>query len=298
MSDCLGCCPVVRLGDAPTVLSVSRVRVSRLLAEGVLAPLNRVTVVGTCRLERAAADPLAAHELRLRALLLAYREAAASHESAAALLGMPLLAVPRLAIATRARGAWRGGSQSRIRIAPLPAHHLTEMDGMRCTQLTRTVVDIARCATMREAVVPGDAALRGGCSLIELLAMLDETAAWSDIGKPRKVLQFLDPNAESPLESVSRVVFHENDLPAPSTQVRLSGSDGASYRVDFYWPSVRLVGEADGMTKYDDPQALRAEKIRQERLEQAGYRVVRWGWQDITRDTATTIARIRRHLEG
>ena len=37
----------------------------------------------------------------------------------------------------------------------------------------------------------------------------------------------------------------------------------------------RLVIEADGMLKYTDPAALRDEKRRQERLERAGYGVVR-----------------------
>ncbi len=40
----------------------------------------------------------------------------------------------------------------------------------------------------------------------------------------------------------------------------------------------RIVIEADGMLKYTDPAALRAEKRRQERMEHAGYRVVRVTW--------------------
>lgn len=43
-----------------------------------------------------------------------------------------------------------------------------------------------------------------------------------------------------------------------------------------------MVGEADGMAKYDaGPAALRAEKRRQELLEDAGLIVVRWTWADL-----------------
>lgn len=298
MLDCLGCCPVTLRRDATQMLSVGRTGLDRLIADGVLSRIDRSTVVGRCLVEQAASDPMLAHEIRLRALLLAYPDAAGSHESAAATLSLPLLTTPYLAIATRARGAWRGGANSRIRIAPLPPHHVTCRNGIRATDMPRTVVDIARCATTREAVVPGDAALRRGCTQHDLMTTLEETAMWSDVGKPRRLLKLLDANAESPLESVSRIIMHGNHLPPPLTQVWLTGSDGRPYRVDFYWPEQRLIGEADGMAKYDDPEALRAEKRRQERLEQAGFRVVRWSWSDMLRDTAATIWRIRRYLDS
>ena len=43
-----------------------------------------------------------------------------------------------------------------------------------------------------------------------------------------------------------------------------------------------MVGEADGLEKYGSSIAtVRAEKLRQERLEQAGLGVVRWGWNEL-----------------
>ena len=46
-----------------------------------------------------------------------------------------------------------------------------------------------------------------------------------------------------------------------------------------------MVGEADGMEKYDDPErmSLRKDKRRQEALERAGLVVVRWGAADLDR---------------
>ncbi|HEU5033828.1 MAG TPA: DUF559 domain-containing protein, partial [Mycobacteriales bacterium] len=68
------------------------------------------------------------------------------------------------------------------------------------------------------------------------------------------------------------------------------------YRVDFLWDGV--VGEADGAKKYDgsNPGSLLAEKRRQESLEEMGFIVVRWSWDDIVHRPELTAARIRRAL--
>jgi hypothetical protein len=295
---CLGCLPVSRIPDARVALGIGRPGLQTLIDDGTLVRLSRLVVVGACLVERAVEDPDFRQDLRIRRLLLEYDDAAASHESAAALLGLPLLEPPRLAIGTRPAGAWRGGDWSRMRIAPLPEHHLTTVAGVRTTCLARTVVDIARSASTRAAVVTGDAALRAGLDRVTLLHMLDETGAWSDLGKPRRALALLDGRSESPLESVSRVVMRECDISPPEPQVWLTGADGSSYRADFYWRQSRVVGEADGMGKYETPRALRDEKLRQEMLERAGYTVVRWTWREMLHETATTMARLTHALRG
>ena len=53
-------------------------------------------------------------------------------------------------------------------------------------------------------------------------------------------------------------------------------------RCDFYWDEFGVVGEADGLDKYRAGfDAVRAEKLRQERLEMVGLTVVRWGFADL-----------------
>jgi very-short-patch-repair endonuclease len=59
-----------------------------------------------------------------------------------------------------------------------------------------------------------------------------------------------------------------------------------------------VIGEADGLLKYDDarPLSLRAEKLRQEALEARGYIVVRWTWDDIWRRPDWVVSRLRRAM--
>lgn len=300
MSRCHGCLPVNRLRDASGLLGVSRREVGRLLDEGVLTRLDRYLVVGSCRAEKARTSTEAAHRLHTEALLATYRECVGSAHSAAVLHSLPTFDLPPHVSATRAEGAWRGGAQ-RVRIAPLPAHHVTTVDGLRVTTVARTVVDIARSASRRSAVVTGDAALRRGLSRSELLGVLDECSTWSDVGKARRAIDFMDARAESPLESLSRVVFDERDVPPPEPQVEI-GIDGVLYRVDFLWKDAKLIGEADGRSKYSiDPfrspeQVVWAEKLREDALRDAGYIMVRWTYSQLLNDTNAVLERILRRL--
>lgn len=295
MERCLGCLGVTRSTDAASALGVSRRDLRDLVGDGVVVTLRRGVLVGSCTLRRAAEDPTAGHLLRLSALILAHPGCVASHESAALVHGLPLLDVPRRVVATRAHGAWRGGTDQRIRIAPLPAHDIEIVGGIPATSVPRTSIDIARTLGPRAALVTGDVAL-ARCGSAEIERALGEAASWADLGPARRAVARFDARSESPLESLSRAVFFEFELPVPELQASIETVAGKTYRVDFFWPDQRVVGEADGLGKYDDPGALRAEKIRQEHLEQSDCRVVRWTWRDMAVDTADTVQRIVRAL--
>lgn len=294
MEICIGCLPVTAVRDVPSVLGVPRRRVAALIEDGTLARLNRVALVGGCLAERAASDRRLAHLLKVRAALIRYTDCVASHESAALAHGLPIFAIPPYVSLTRTAGAWRGGQETRVRIAPL--EETVEVDGIRCTALGRTVVDIARTRPLREAAVVGDAALRRGVGRGELVDALDQAAAWADVGRAARAVAFFDQRAESALESVSRVEIHEAGLPDPELQWELRPEQYVRYRLDFYWEAQKVIGEADGLSKYTDPGVIRAEKLRQEDLERLDKKVVRWTWRQMVVQTPATIARLREAL--
>jgi very-short-patch-repair endonuclease len=90
--------------------------------------------------------------------------------------------------------------------------------------------------------------------------------------------------------------MHQRNRPPPEIQVTLGYSDAIFYRLDFYWRAQRVIGEADGLNKYQSPEVLRTEKIRQEHLEQMDHRIVRWTFGEMMHQTDATIARIARKL--
>ena len=169
------------------------------------------------------------------------------------------------------------------------------------TTVARTVVDIARSASRRSAVVTGDAALRRGLLRPKLLAVVDECSAWCDVGKARKAIDFMDARAESPLESLSRVIFDERQVPVPEPQVEIVVA-GAAYRVDFLWREAGVIGEADGRAKYSlesslsPEQAVWAEKLREDALRDAGFTIVRWTYGQLLNQTDAVVERILRRL--
>lgn len=107
------------------------------------------------------------------------------------------------------------------------------------------------------------------------------------------------PLRESPGESVSYAAIALSDLPLPDCQVPITVRSRTVYP-DFLWEAERVVGECDGLVKYRDadPNTLVLEKLRQEALEQAGWRVVRWTVSEALHHPDRIIARITRALTG
>ena len=59
-----------------------------------------------------------------------------------------------------------------------------------------------------------------------------------------------------------------------------------------------VIGEADGLTKYATATDLHREKLRQEILEQMGYRIVRWSYREMRERPAVVLRRIEAALEA
>ena len=110
-------------------------------------------------------------------------------------------------------------------------------------------------------------------------------------------MEFADSRAESPLESLGRVAFHECGLPPPELQVVVSDAGQFIGRVDFIWKQFGTVAEADGAAKYEDKSRASYEFRRDARLRDAGLEVVHFTWKDITSDANAVANSIRRAFE-
>lgn len=169
----------------------------------------------------------------------------------------------------------------------MPQEHRTTTYAAPVTTLARTAADLARKGPALSAVVVLDAVLRRGVPRAEVERVLDECRGWPGAARAREWVAFADGRAESPLESVGRWRLHQADLPAPELQVVLGDGHGPLGRVDFYWPQHRTVAEADGLVKYrggadgrPDFTVLRAEKIREDALRDAGFEIFRFTWEE------------------
>lgn len=119
-----------------------------------------------------------------------------------------------------------------------------------------------------------------------------------------QVAAFPDPGAESVGESRSRILIDRVGLPRPQLQfpVRTRHGDVIA-RSDFGWPEFRTVDEFDGKEKYSrglprgrsEADAVFAEKVREDRIRDLGWQVVRWTWAELD-DPLALADRIRRAL--
>jgi very-short-patch-repair endonuclease len=242
------------------------------------------------------------HALNVAAAVLTVGGACAvgSHQSAALLHGLDLPQPPALASLTTPPGT-PGRDRARgvhLHRAALPAAHVCRAAGVPVTTVPRTVVDLARTLPFGDAVVVADGALHlQATSPDELRQALAACRRWPGSPQAAAVVRFADAAAESPLESMARVMFAGQGLPPPLAQAPIG--DGRPFaRVDFLWPGQATIVETDGLAKYDQPDALRLEKLRQERLEQLGYKVVRLTWEQVTREPERSAARIRQAFAG
>ena len=122
---------------------------------------------------------------------------------------------------------------------------------------------------------------------------------WNGIGWARLAARHMNPAAESVLESVSRWHMIVFGLPLPQLGVPLRDLDGTMRWLDFWWPDRRVIGEADGVVKYDSRAALLAEKRREDALRAVVAGFVRWDWAEGVVNPHLMIRKIRhalRHL--
>lgn len=252
-----------------------------------------------------------------RAACAAHPGTAVSHEAAAVARDLPLPPSSRIEpVITGSRV--RPGRRNGVRYvrAVLPDHHVADDLGYSATTLERTAVDVAREHAMPGSLATMDAALRQliavesaglmdlrdavrdlelrGLARSKVAEVLAECGQVRGVRNARECVDVADPAAESPLESMSRGVLLNAGIPRPDCGVPVSGSDGRLYWADMLWRDTCTIGECDGVLKYTDPSDLYREKLRQEALEEAGWRVVRWGYGELMREPGRIVDRILR----
>jgi hypothetical protein len=219
--------------------------------------------------------------------------AVASHTSAAVVHGLAVQWLPSIPCVTVPAGFVGDIAGAHLHRARLGESELCTARAASVTSLTRTIVDIGREHGVGAALVSADAALHQRLTTQTFLRdQVSDCAGWPGVRAARQAIECTDARAESPLESSSRLKL-DGLVPPPEIQASVHARDGFLGRVDFLWPDCGVVGEADGLQKYDaEPEALREEKLRQERLEAVGLIVVRWGFRDLE-DVGALVARLR-----
>jgi predicted DNA-binding ribbon-helix-helix protein len=168
----------------------------------------------------------------------------------------------------------------------------TSVNGLPVVSLASAAVTAAAQFPREYAVSALDAALARGIDSTDLAAVVPRWRAGRGVSAVPGLIDLARVGAESPLESISRIRLLDRGVPEPELQHEFRDRRGFVARVDFWWPRLRVVGEADGMSKYTGIQDLRAEKHRQDLLSALGVTIVRWTWDEIWNHSTAVARRI------
>ncbi|KGN39284.1 hypothetical protein N803_02060 [Knoellia subterranea KCTC 19937] len=222
----------------------------------------------------------------------------ASHHAGLALLGLPLFGLDLSLVDVVA------AVRTSKRRPGLHVHVATAEQRSLITDPTITSISAADACVLTAAdhglvsgVVAMDAALkRGMTTATALTSALESSHTRYGAGQARAAIAAIDPLCESPGETRTRLILMAAGLDVRS-QVSLKDARGFIGRVDFLVGD-RVVVEFDGAVKYEGLEGKRAlmeEKQREERLRDAGFRVVRLTWADLSRPDRV-VARVRAQL--
>ena len=167
-----------------------------------------------------------------------------------------------------------------VRRCSIPAAEASIRRGLRVTSAVRTIADLACRLPLTDAVALLDTALHGRLVNSGRLRVWASThTGYRGVRRLKRALELADPAAESVMETRLRLLLVLAGLPHPRGQVSLRDDFGLFLaRPDLYYPDARLAIEYDGASHREN---LTGDNRRQNRLVDAGYRLLRFTAADV-----------------
>ena len=221
-----------------------------------------------------------------QAALLAVPGGVLSHLTAGATWGMlpTWPEVPHVTVARRGGQPIAGLALHRVRTAP----EQTLRHGLPTTTPARTILDLAETLgihdlrrTIRQAeydhLVNHD----------QLTHLLTSHPGRRGHKRLRQATSGGAAPTRSELEDRFLKLIADAGLPRPEINARVDGA-----RVDFLWPTHRVIVETDGWDAHSGRVAFEEDRDRDQRLLAAGYRVMRVTWRQLTEQPLKVAARL------
>lgn len=245
------------------------------VARGLLHPIHRgVFAVGHRSLTERG---------RWMAAVLAFERAALSHASAAALHGLRPSASPGTDV-TVSRTA-RPRKDIRVhRSRTLLLRDVTAVDGIACTSVARTLLDLATIVERRGLERACDRAqVLRSFDLNEIGDVLDRAGGHRGAGRLRAVLAEHDigtTETRSPLEERFLAILDAAGIRRPTADHTIDVG-GEPVTVDFAWVAERVVVELDSWQYHGNPIAQARDARRSRGLGLLGWFVLRYTHVDL-----------------
>lgn len=214
--------------------------------------------------------------------------------AAAAIWGMVDEAPTEIEVTLVGRNAEpRRGVQIR-RVKTLARKDIRWRSGVPLSSPARTLIDLgAVLPALQLENALAEATARGLLREPEITAAMTRAHQRPGIAALRRLLVDHRDSGIAPARTRSSYerklleLIADAELPRPVTNVRIVG-----HMVDMFWPAQRLVVEFDGFAHHSDRQAFETDRLRDQRLVAAGYRVIRITARQLDHTPFAVIARL------
>jgi hypothetical protein len=149
--------------------------------------------------------------------------------------------------------------------------------GMRVTTPARTAFDIGRRLQLKEGVQRIDALMNAtDLKAVDVEELIGQHRGARGVRQLAKTLQLVDGGAESPYESLTRLLLVQAGFPRPQTQIPVYDDSGYRFaRIDMGW-SEWLVGvDFEGAHHWTDPKQREWDAERYAKLAELGWADIR-----------------------
>ena len=246
--------------------------------------------------------PLTREGRFLAAVLACGPGAVLSHRSAAALRGLRPSSRSAIDVTSPRRAGRKRAGIDVHSGATLAEADVETVDGIPCTSVARTLLDLCEVIDRR--------GVARACAQAEVLQLFDLRALEQVLARShgrrgaatlRAILAEQAIGAtitRSGGEEAMLALCRSAGLPAPEVNVWLPLLEGDGYEADFLWRAQRLDVESDGRDVHLTRAAFEHDRRRDWRLAVAGWRVVRFSGRQITREPGHVAATIRALLDA
>jgi predicted transcriptional regulator of viral defense system len=220
---------------------------------------------------------------RMAAVLACGPGAVLSHRTAADALGLLPYAGARIDVTVPRRHPIRVRGITVHRSPGMRAEDCCEWDGIPCTTVARTLLDLADDQPDRRLHTAIEAAERLG--IYDGRAVADVIGRANGRPAARRLSSALASYEEpaptkTELERRALEVFEEAGLPRPCVNSVVETAE-QPFEVDFLWPDRKLIVEADSFEWHRSRASFEEDRRRDQLLRAAGYDVVRVTWRQL-----------------
>jgi hypothetical protein len=206
--------------------------------------------------------------------------------------------VLRPVIAGRLVFTTKHGDHHRLRgvvvhqLRDLLPHHVHVVDGLPCTTVARTIVDLAAVSQIGRLRLVVENGVNDGLVTDEqigiVLAEVARKGKWG-MAKTATVLAERAPGDPLPTSVLERMLLDAvlgAGNPQPVPQLAHPGRHPTKGCVDFAYPAERMILEADGRRWHQRIADLKRDRARDNEAARAGWLTMRFMWEELRNDPA------------